>query len=137
MPSVLQQLEDLKTGKIKAISLGLHKGFGPDSDKSNPFAGMGLYTTMDLGTSTESIGYDHNNDMFYISIVDIWDFNKSMGGGSYEKWGEVSPNVEGVGEGIQMYGRVYISEQEFLDNILVMDDDNVTRLSQMPQEEKK
>tara|TARA_R110002020_G_scaffold107738_5_gene250066 strand:- start:1102 stop:2337 length:1236 start_codon:yes stop_codon:yes gene_type:complete len=108
---VLNALGELKGGKKKAISVG--KGI---------FKDLIVDTSLDLGHFTQSLGYDQETNQYYVSVVDIWDFNKSLGGGNYESWGNISPSIEGLGEGIQMYGRIYIGEEELLNNIIVIED---------------
>ena len=127
---VLNSLKELKSGKKKAISIG---------EKANKNTGLfkqlTLHTSLDLGHYTESLGYDKETNQYYISAVDIWDFNKNLGGGNYESWGNLSPSIEGLGEGIQMYGRVYISEEELLNNIIVAEGNKsvLGRLGQMEE----
>tara|TARA_R110002110_G_scaffold192968_2_gene401434 strand:- start:46 stop:1344 length:1299 start_codon:yes stop_codon:yes gene_type:complete len=125
--NILSKMHKLKTGKIKAI-------------KSSTL-GLDIRSSLDLGTYLKTVGYDHDTDQYYVSATDIWDFNKGSGGGSYNKWGLLSPSIEGVGEGIQMYGRIYLSEQELLDNIVVLtnrssDATIISRLSTMMENEK-
>lgn len=124
----LSALQDLKSGKIKATSIRT--------------LGLSLHTSIDLGTYVKSVGYDQESEQYYVSATDIWDFNKSGSGGNYDKWGPLSPSIEGVGEGVQMYGRVYIDEQELLDNIIVSTDSKggnyeiISRLSVMMENER-
>ena len=73
---------------------------------------------VDLGGFTQSIGYDKENEQYYLSVTDIWNFDAE----SYaKKWsftdGEPNKLVRGqarlmdaVGEGIGIYDRYYIPE---------------------------
>lgn len=109
---LLSELNDLKTGKIKAINL--QNTYIPGLE------GLEGKTSMDLGNYVQSLGYDKKKEMYYLSATDIWDFNKKLGGGSYSKWGFLSPSIEDVGEGVQLYGRHYYEEEEFLNHFIVL-----------------
>lgn len=110
LPHVLTDLQNLKVGNTKSIQFGA----------SASFLSINVGTSIDTGNWLTSLGYDKEKGMYYISGVDIWNFNRE-GEGGYVKYGALGPDLSGIGEGIQMYGRHYLSEEELLSNILVGD----------------
>lgn len=74
---------------------------------------------VDLGGFTQSIGYDKEKDQYYLSVVDIWDFEPETYG---NKWGDTSDEeankflksqaklMNSVGQGIGIYDRYYIPD---------------------------
>jgi hypothetical protein len=114
LPNVLTELQDLKSGNTKAITLGSGQSF---------LSRINVESSIDTGNWLTSLGYDEEKGMYYISGVDIWNFNRE-GEGGYVKYGALGPDLTGIGEGVQMYGRHYLSEEELLNNIIVGDWDN-------------
>jgi hypothetical protein len=112
LPDILNDLQQLKTGKEPAINL----------DSGDSFLGKIKFNeSIDLGTYTQSLGYDHDKEMFYFSATDIWDFTQGEQGLS--KYGKISPHLGEVGNPVQLYGRTYISEEDLLGKIILHDKD--------------
>ena len=103
--SIEKQIERNEKGRSlykRAMDLKPNEGFRIEEPL--------YYTSIDLGNTNWSIGKDEDGNI-YAAIADVWDF----GGGALEGYGNIMDMVGG--NPINLYGRIYLDETDFMNMI--------------------